>query len=1142
MSTSQLTSTSIEVKAANSKLAIFLRRKEEEEALLQIGKRKPKGSEEKARRLPGGKEKWTRRPDFHSPSPLIDRPRTESGATSFHFSVTSISKEGHPTLNGKPINGFSKPSRNPAVDHSKYIERDGAAERSLGAEHSGYIERPEAVESFDPSAIAAEEIERRISDLVNETELPDSPLKLGKPVDIEGIPSIFSNISDDPFEREEFWRAVERTEREPKVHSIILNPEDSPRWWSNLANAPDVDPAFRNFALQVAERYKQHLALHADKPEPAPHFDPPPFRVSSDRAGDILTALSMIPGWNQSNPPAEFQSGRGGRVQMRFVTELPHELSPEDRALLVQNFVKHLGSFTTDKDGNPTGLMYTAVIHAPDAHNDSRNYHLHVIAHDRPATWLPQFQKWDFEVAEQYDHKGEVRVRYPLRQNKIGEVSRKSKDADETTNAISGMDFIPSLRREYARITNQILAARRIDRVYDHRKYTEMGIDRTPTEHLGTRAAALEAIGVSTPVGKLNAIKMWSDSERAIYRKAQQVDKALREFQGKLRGIQTRAMQTNVRTTDLTRIRELAAERETLIKTVAEERMEILTFDHMEAKAKSRALVTQRTAMQYLKEIEEGQITTGVAALRKVINERWQEAAAHLQQIDDALAPHREPLKKAADDIRNREERIKEIDAALAPHLKTLEEDIEAARPKWRGRPAKDAADKAVQPGGNLDSQPEETPANISTISSTGMSMSPPTLSPDKRFKEKVNMPFDEKLLDYEVDPDHLPTEKLQAASETPEPAASPDAPELTSHIESLAPPSIGGKPIITPTIEAASPISEEPRGGTMEGLEPLAAPTMPSGDETSVRVSLDDPENSDRTAALPQSSGPATSPETEPKIDRRRRQKDPTLFELEEQSAPIKPGSAKATHAEWNSLINEIEANRMPVFQRSEGTGYIYTVPSLSDERANLLSDPRFAKRSQGRLEAIFKIQQLEIEKIIRWIRKDGREAQNLQFEGRSAQVVKASKSIKTLLAHWGQAPIIKSAFEAENNRRILIEARTAEKPRLEAGHPSRPLSVAETIEARKRIAEQIYPRPEEAHTQEVRNLIHALLEGKTGADIKPLVDAIRQNSIAIQDVHFHTAELAMLYDQMAQEEGPKTTEPVRETGKEKDDRNRII
>src|SRR3546814_8342928 len=130
--------------------------------------------------------------------------------------------------------------------------------------------------------------------------------------------------------------------------------------------------------------------------------------------------------YSDHNPPFEFKSGRGGRVQFRLVAELPYELTPEDRALIVQNFCDHLGGLETrdGEDGGQqsVGMMYTAVIHAPDAHNDLRNYHLHIVAHDRPAKFLSEFGPWDFEVEERYNHKGEDRIRWPRSEEHTSEL------------------------------------------------------------------------------------------------------------------------------------------------------------------------------------------------------------------------------------------------------------------------------------------------------------------------------------------------------------------------------------------------------------------------------------------------------------------------------------------------------------------------------------------------------------------------------------------------------------------------------------------------------------------------------------------------------------------------------------------------
>src|SRR3546814_401522 len=314
--------------------------------ILQIGKKKPKQLKEE--KLPGGLGRWMLDPDYRAPSPMVDRPRTVNGATSFHFSYILISKEALPTVNGAPVEGSFGKVKSAALEHSKYIERDGAAERSAGAQHAGYIERDGAVEHIDTSALMAEAVERKIASIINETPTAEEAEILGL-VDVapEGIPSVFSNISNDPFERQEYWRAVERSERTPKTHEIILDPEASPAWWAELKTTNRLDPAFQHHALMVAESYRQFMDKPLGDDEVRVRFSAQPYIVSAEKAGQLIQQSQLMASYSDHNPPFEFKSGRGGRVQFRLVAELPYELTPEDRALIVQNFCDHLGGLET---------------------------------------------------------------------------------------------------------------------------------------------------------------------------------------------------------------------------------------------------------------------------------------------------------------------------------------------------------------------------------------------------------------------------------------------------------------------------------------------------------------------------------------------------------------------------------------------------------------------------------------------------------------------------------------------------------------------------------------------------------------------------------------------------------------------------
>ena len=702
-------SISSDVKAANSKIAQMLRKREDDEALLQIGKSKVK--DQAAREADfGGKVKkakrWKQSADFSYPSPLVDRPRTESGSTSFHFSYQSISKEGSPTVKGEPVKGFGGAGKSPGADHSKYVERDGAAELSLGAEHAEYLEREGAVEMIEAQRLKDEGFERTVGDGAGEDgeKLTDDEKALLGPVEWAASRSVFSNISDDQFEREEYWRAVHRTESEAKQHSLIVDPSQSPKWWREMETWKDVPEDFRKHCLVQRDRYEAWVKSDAEKPKGRP-FVAEPYKRSSEGCGTAIQAAQGIPGWDLMRPPLAFKSGRGGRVQFRFVAELPHELTAEDRALIVQNFCNHLATFSKDAAGRPSGMMYTAVIHAPDSHNDRRNYHLHVIAHDRPAKWMDEHQQWDFEVAEQYNHKGEIRTRYPHRQNKIGEVSQGS---SKTGREGSGADFIPAMRLKFAEINNLVLAARGKERRLDPRRYEEMGIERTPTEHLGTKAAAMEAMGVPTVIGRLNAIAIWNDAEKSIRKRAAAVESTLKSSQEDLREFVDDAMSAEPRSPDTRRIRALVSEREGLVEDIAGDRLELMIFDHLEAKAKSRAVRTRQTCLQTLSEADR---IPGIHSRETIkdVRKRFDEAQSHIERVDRELAPDRAKLDAAAKDVLEREERIREIDRLLAPLRASLLEAVERERAKADRR--KDRRERGAPGQSASEARSSATPA-----------------------------------------------------------------------------------------------------------------------------------------------------------------------------------------------------------------------------------------------------------------------------------------------------------------------------------------------------------------------------------------------------------------------------------------------
>ena len=163
----------------------------------------------------------------------------------------------------------------------------------------------------------------------------------------------------------------------------------------------------------------------------------------------------------------EVRERRDGRIQSRIVAELPYEreIGPEGRRRILEGLGKEFDAM---------GLPWMGAVHRPDAHSDRRNYHLHLIYHDRPAYEQPD-SSLRFSA-----------IKCPLCRYR---------------------DFIPDLRKRYAALVNEEFEQAGLDRRWDPRRYDQMGIAKQPGEHLGVKAAALERKGIAAHIGSRNAAR-----------------------------------------------------------------------------------------------------------------------------------------------------------------------------------------------------------------------------------------------------------------------------------------------------------------------------------------------------------------------------------------------------------------------------------------------------------------------------------------------------------------------------------------------------------------------------------------------------------------------------------------------------------
>lgn len=546
-----------------------LRRKleiEEEEALAwRIKVRRRNVDDEPSVGGKGGR--WYTAPNFAVPGPFGDRPISPDGHVSFHFAITTVSKSS----SGKSVvadsrGKVSETDRSPG-DHDKYVARDGAVMTIGPAEFDRYAARD------------------NVTDLVS-----------GEPE-----VALMSNISLDPAVRATFWNAVHATARKSGPDRLILDPSrGTKKEWSALAAAEDVSPDLRQVAARFANGERKRKAE---------------FPMTAAEAKETIELICrFIPRADRKKGPVRFARGRKGRTQYRLEMELPDGI---DDAARVRVMVK------VAEEVEATGAMYTIALHEPDEHNDERNFHLHLVAHDRPAKLIEN--QWDFTIATDVEgQSGRVTFKDRSRKVVIPRLMTSSNRGDFET-------FLKDLRGRYADFCNEELLAAGQTRLFDPRKYSEMGIDRKPTKALGSRLFPLEAAGVPTKVGTNNAEIIWT-YELTVRLRRCDADRMQREQTiADLRASVNRQERSGAEFQSAGPALDLAVRAAEYLAVVEPELAE---YEVTLAMARARPAKVVDTCSRILKEVEAGRGTSTDRRNRGRIRGRLDEATAFLRDID----------------------------------------------------------------------------------------------------------------------------------------------------------------------------------------------------------------------------------------------------------------------------------------------------------------------------------------------------------------------------------------------------------------------------------------------------------------------------------------------------------------------------
>jgi len=415
--------------------------------------------------------------DFSRASPISAERRQSDYARIQHIDITHVTRTVVPVSSDGKTHQRYPAVTGVAADHHGYVI-SGALSR---AKHYDYITRQAGGrDPHDPTPVM---------DVLDFEELHRE----------ENVLAIYSNIGVTAERQRSLFEAAERCERQAHGGTLTVSTKHAAAWRDAAVQSDALEWVRDASKLLDAIEVKQVLAA-ARKRKPVVEQIVTVTKVNLAQAYDRLVEADAVFGKRSPALP-DFVQGRSGRVQTRFVVELPRNLDAQSYHEIMRRYCDYLAA---------DGWMFVAAIHRPDPHNTQANIHLHIDAYDRPSRWLDAHSCWDFEYC--------VRKRngdwsYPFRQNKIA-IARGKAGGPSGREVASA--YYKRLRAAFAQIANEIVDGRPDNPTYVAGTYRQNNINLTPLAHLGNRVIANEKRGVVTPAGHRNALVMFGDRLRQV--------------------------------------------------------------------------------------------------------------------------------------------------------------------------------------------------------------------------------------------------------------------------------------------------------------------------------------------------------------------------------------------------------------------------------------------------------------------------------------------------------------------------------------------------------------------------------------------------------------------------------------------------
>lgn len=548
-----------------------------------------------------GGTRYRSRVDLRVPAPRMHRPTTADGRTTTHVRIEVARKVAAPaSVPGKGTLG------NGATAYSNYV--------------------------MDPA---------KVGDIAY---LTDAKTEAGPGIGEHRVAAFASNIGNDRETLGAYWNDRWEAGRKTGEPRLELFPDrGSIEDWRALADARDTPPHIARTALRIATLREAGRL--------------PKCRLVRSLNEDVLfwgQRLGTRFGDKKDKRILHFAKPRAARIQIKIVFEFDERLTAAERQRVLRDLMICLDS---------QGVRMLAIAHDPDANNDRRNFHAHVLI--------------DPTVYPVEDDRTTGTKGRKMRPGQLASIlGYLPMEPPEAHHQLIKLDH-RAVRQFVVSAGNDQLAKRGLKPRFHAGSFAELCIPKNPNVHLGSSAATLVAVGALVERDYQNAVDDWRFA-------IAQLEADLKRQEGGWTRFRTQVLADAAPLTgkELDDLDVHLARHQHLAAASADQARQLAQFDLLQEIARSAAERLKRKTGRIVDNLDEGGKVTAADRKNQVqLRARHALAAMHLGEIEAALAPYEPAIAAERTQLATRLQELADLELEARQRLKSGR--VAAGRRAW---------------------------------------------------------------------------------------------------------------------------------------------------------------------------------------------------------------------------------------------------------------------------------------------------------------------------------------------------------------------------------------------------------------------------------------------------------------------------